>query len=103
MKLLAAILKELFSLFVDDGALALISAVLVAAVTGAVKLLALPPLVGGLVLLFGSIAILAESVHRGAQRQNRRAAQSPADTDTGKTAQTSRRPDGKQLWRLLDR
>jgi hypothetical protein len=69
MKLIGAVFSELLHLFVDDGALALFSALLVAAVTGAVKLLAMPPLNGALALLVGAIAILAESVRRAARRQ----------------------------------
>ena len=69
MKLIGTIFSELLHLFVDDGALALFSALLVAAVTGAVKLLALPPLVGALALLVGAIAILADSVRRAARQQ----------------------------------
>lgn len=69
MNLIKTIFSEFLHLFVDDGALALFSALLVAVVTGAVKLLTLPPLVGALILLLGSIAILADSVRRAARRQ----------------------------------
>jgi hypothetical protein len=69
MTLIRTILSELLHLFVDDGALALLAALLIALVAGAVKLLALPPLGGALIVLAGSIAILADSVRRGARRQ----------------------------------
>ena len=52
-------------MFVDDGSLAL---VLVAAITAAVKLLALPPLLGGVLLLVGCLAILLHSTRRAARR-----------------------------------
>ena len=57
-------------MFIDDGNLALLALILIAAVTAAVKLLALPPLFGGVLLLVGCIAILIESVRRAA-RANR--------------------------------
>ena len=60
------ILKELIGMFIDDGSLALLALVLIAA---AVELLALPPLLGGVLLLFGCIAILAGSVRRAAGRR----------------------------------
>jgi hypothetical protein len=51
-------------MFIDDGSLAVLALVLIVLITAAVELLALPPLVGGIVLLFGCIAILAHSVRR---------------------------------------
>jgi len=42
--------------------------VLIVAITAAVKLLALPPLAGGVLLLTGCLAILLYSVHRAARR-----------------------------------
>ncbi|MBZ9701601.1 MULTISPECIES: hypothetical protein [unclassified Mesorhizobium] len=63
--------KEFFGMFVDDGSLALLALVLVAVITAVVKLLALPPLLGGGLLLLGCLAILLQSVRRAAQlRQN---------------------------------
>ncbi|MDR3470758.1 MAG: hypothetical protein P4M09_03575 [Devosia sp.] len=67
MKLLHDIGNELKSLFVDDGSLALFAAVLIAVVTGAVKLINVPPLAGGVVLLAGLVAILVESLMRAAR------------------------------------
>jgi hypothetical protein len=58
------VLKEFIGMFIDDGSLALLALVLIVLVTAAVELLALPPLLGGVVLLFGCIAILAHSVRR---------------------------------------
>ena len=68
MKLIRLVLKELVGMFVDDGSLALLALVLIAAITVAVKLLALPPLIGGLLLLVGCLAILLHSVRRAARR-----------------------------------
>jgi hypothetical protein len=59
--------KECFGMFVDDGSLALLALVLVAVIASAVKLLALPPLLGGALLLNGCLAILLQSVRRAAQ------------------------------------
>ncbi len=47
--------------------LALLALVLVAGVTAAVKLLSLPPLLGGALLLVGCLAILLQSVRRAAR------------------------------------
>jgi hypothetical protein len=58
---------ELVGMFIDDGNLALLALVLIAAVTVAVKLLALPPLLGGAVLLVGCLMILVLSVRRAAR------------------------------------
>ena len=69
MSTLKAILSELVGLFVDDGALALLAALLIAIVAAAVKLLALPALGGAILLLVGCIAILADSVRRAAAKR----------------------------------
>ena len=63
--------KEFFGMFVDDGDLALLALVLVAVIAAAVKLLALPPLLGGALLLVGCLAILLQSVRRAARATNR--------------------------------
>jgi hypothetical protein len=68
MKFIRLIVKEIIGMFVDDGSLALLAVLLVAAVTVGVKLLSLPPLAGGVLLLAGSIAILAWSVRRATLR-----------------------------------
>ena len=67
MNTLRLILKELMGMFIDDGSLALLALVLVALITVAVEFLALPPLAGGVLLLLGCLAILAESVRRAAR------------------------------------
>jgi hypothetical protein len=65
------VFKELVGMFVDDGNLALLALILIALITAAVKLLALPPLIGGLLLLVGCLAILVESVRRAARDKAR--------------------------------
>ena len=60
------VFKELVGMFVDDGNLALLALILIALVTAAVKVLGLPPLVGGVLLLAGCLAILLESTRRAA-------------------------------------
>jgi len=67
MNAIRLVAREFFGMFVDDGNLALLALVLVAAVTTAVKLLALPPLFGGALLLVGCLAILLQSVRRAAR------------------------------------
>ena len=64
MNLIKMIWDETFGMFVDDGALALQAVLLIAAVTGAVKLLGMPALLGGVVLLLGCLAVLALSLLR---------------------------------------
>ena len=69
MTTLRAIVAELFSLFVDDGALALLVTLLIALVAAAVKLAVLPPLFGAVLLLAGAILILADSLRRAANKR----------------------------------
>ena len=69
MNAIRATLSEFIHLFVDDGSLALFVALLIALITTAVKLLALPPLDGAILLLLGCIAILADSLRRAARRR----------------------------------
>lgn len=71
MNAIRLVAREFFGMFVDDGNLALLALVLVAAVTAAVKLLALPPLLGGVLLLVGCLAILLQSVRRAARAVKR--------------------------------
>ncbi|AZO32393.1 hypothetical protein [Mesorhizobium sp. M1B.F.Ca.ET.045.04.1.1] len=66
MNVVRLILKELVGMFVDDGSLALLVLILIALITAAVKLVALPPLIGGLLLLAGCLAILSQSTRRAA-------------------------------------
>ncbi|MBN8998748.1 MAG: hypothetical protein J0H54_04955 [Rhizobiales bacterium] len=67
MNVLRAILAELVGMFIDDENLAIYAIGLIAAVAAAVKLAGLPPLGGALVLLVGCIAILLDSIRRGAR------------------------------------
>ena len=67
MRLIPAIVTELFGLFVDDGALALQVLGLVGAVTAWVKLGGLAPLLGAGLLVIGCIGILIASVLRRAK------------------------------------
>jgi hypothetical protein len=69
MRFLFLIAKEAVGMFVDDGALALLAVLLIAAVTAAVKLAALPPLAGGVALLVGCLVILLQSVHRATRQR----------------------------------
>jgi len=68
MNIIRIAISELIGMFVDDGSLAAFSLILVIAVAGAVKLLALPPLIGGLLLLLGCLVILIYSVRRAVKR-----------------------------------
>lgn len=69
MNLLRAVVKEVVSLFVDDGNLALYIVVLIALAAGLVELLHAPGLWAGSLLLVGCIVILLESVIRAARRR----------------------------------
>ncbi len=71
MTVIRLVFNELIGMFVDDGSLALLALILIALITAAVKLLALPPLVGGLLLLAGCLAILLESARRAARAKAR--------------------------------
>ncbi|RVA25165.1 hypothetical protein EN935_24785 [Mesorhizobium sp. M7D.F.Ca.US.004.03.1.1] len=71
MNVIRLVLNELIGMFVDDGNLALLALVVIAGVTAAVKLLALPPLLGGGLLLAGCLAILLQRVRRAARATNR--------------------------------
>ena len=64
MTLLKTIWDETLGMFVDDGALALQAVILIAAVAGAVKLMGLSPLIGGVLLLVGCLAALGLSLWR---------------------------------------
>ncbi|PBB25220.1 hypothetical protein CK228_30590 [Mesorhizobium sp. WSM4312] len=71
MSVIRLVAREFLGMFVDDGNLALLALMLVAAVAAAVKLLALPPLLGGALLLVGCLAILLQSVRRAARAVKR--------------------------------
>ncbi|MER8511847.1 hypothetical protein NKH47_02685 [Mesorhizobium sp. M1060] len=68
MNVFRLILKELVGMFIDDGSLATLALLLIVAIAAAVKLLALPPLAGGVLLLPGCLVILLYSVRRAARR-----------------------------------
>ncbi|WP_192181692.1 hypothetical protein [Mesorhizobium amorphae] len=67
MNIVRLAIKEFVGMFIDDGNLALLALILIAAVTAAVKFLAVPPLLGGVLLLVGCLAILIHSVRRAAR------------------------------------
>ncbi|OHV69505.1 hypothetical protein LCM4577_00205 [Mesorhizobium sp. LCM 4577] len=71
MSVIRLVFKGLIGMFVDDGSLALLALILIALIAAAVKLLALPPLVGGVLLLAGCLAILLESTRRAARDKAR--------------------------------
>ena len=71
MNVIRLVLKELVGMFVDDGSLALLALILIALITAAVKVLGLPPLIGGFLLLPGCLAILLESARRAARGRAR--------------------------------
>jgi hypothetical protein len=64
LTILRAALTELIGLFIDDGSLALLCVLLIAAIAAAVKIFGLPPFEGAVLLLIGSIVILADSIRR---------------------------------------
>jgi hypothetical protein len=69
MKALAAALREVAGLFVDDGSLALeILAVVVLAALAATVLPAVPLAAGG-ILLLGCVGVLFANVARGTRRR----------------------------------
>jgi hypothetical protein len=72
MNALISLLRELVGLFVDDGSLAL--AILCVVVLAALLAFLMPSLslVGGAILLFGSLAILLTNVVRAAQHKRAR-------------------------------
>jgi hypothetical protein len=71
MSVIRIAIAELIGMFVDDGSLAALAVILIVAVTAAVKLVALPPLVGGVLLLLGCLAILVYSVQRAVKRSRK--------------------------------
>lgn len=69
MGALRALFAEVVGMFVDDGSLALMAVALVAAVTAAIKLAAVPPLGGAIVLVIGTVLVLAASLFRATRRR----------------------------------
>lgn len=66
MNILKDVLSELFSMFVADARLTVAILAMVAVASGFIKATNLPPVVGGVFLLFGCIAVLFVSVRREA-------------------------------------
>ncbi|MER9237213.1 hypothetical protein NKI56_35515 [Mesorhizobium sp. M0622] len=67
MNIVRLVIREFVGMFIDDGNLALLALILIAAVTAAVEFLAMPPLPGGILLLVGCLVILVHSVRRAAR------------------------------------
>jgi hypothetical protein len=69
MNILKIAFKELVGMFIDDGALALLSLFLIIAVGFVVKFGLLDSSIGAGILFVGCLVILAESVARAARRK----------------------------------
>ncbi|RWY68884.1 hypothetical protein [Rhizobium sp. WSM1325] len=72
MNILNIALKEFFGMFIDDGALALLALLLIAAVGVLVKFAHVDALLGATLLLVGCLMVLAESVARAARKRFQR-------------------------------
>ncbi|CAN7149015.1 hypothetical protein LJR231_000060 [Phyllobacterium sp. LjRoot231] len=72
MNILRTTIQELIGMFIDDGALALWSIVLIGLIAAAVEFVGLSGFAGGILLLAGCILILAESTYRAAKKKVRR-------------------------------
>jgi hypothetical protein len=72
MNILKIAVKELIGMFIDDGALALLSLLLILAVGAAAKAGVVGSTAGAVLLIAGCLVILAESVARAARRKVRR-------------------------------
>jgi len=70
MNILRTALQELIGMFIDDGALALWSILLIGVIAAAVEFAGLPGFAGGIMLLAGCILILAESTYRAARKKS---------------------------------
>ncbi|WP_018898075.1 hypothetical protein [Rhizobium sp. 2MFCol3.1] len=69
MKILKIAFDELIGMFIDDGALALLSLLLIIAVGFAAKAGIIGGTLGAVLLFVGCLLILAESVSRAARRK----------------------------------
>jgi hypothetical protein len=69
MNILRTAMQELIGMFIDDGALALFSVVLIGVIAAAVEFAGLSGFAGGVLLLVGCILILAESTYRAARKK----------------------------------
>jgi hypothetical protein len=72
MSILKDVLAELFKMFVGDARLTAAILVVVLIAAGLIAATALSALVGGVILLFGCIAVLVLSVNREARRRTSR-------------------------------
>lgn len=70
MKFFRAALSEILGLFIDDGSLALFTALLIAIIGVAVEWLTLPPLIGAVLLFIGCLMILLASLLRATRRSS---------------------------------
>ena len=71
MNILKDVLSELFSMFVTDARLTMAILLIVAITALMIRATNLSPLIGGLFLLLGSIAVLFLSIRREATRRLR--------------------------------
>ena len=71
MTILKDVLAELFSMFVGDARLTVAILAVVAVAALSISVLLLPPLIGGGLLLIGSVTVLILAVRREAMRQKR--------------------------------
>ena len=69
MNILRTTIQELIGMFIDDGALAIWSILLIGIITAAVEYAGLSGLAGGILLLAGCILVLAESTYRAARKR----------------------------------
>lgn len=69
MSILKDVLAELFKMFVGDARLTAAILVTVLAAAALIDLTRLPPLAGGVALLFGCLVVLVISVLREARRR----------------------------------
>ena len=67
MNVLTEVLEELWSMFVGDRRLTLLTLVVIA-IAAAVSLLAKAPLVAAVLVLAGSVAVLADAVFAAARK-----------------------------------
>jgi|HubBroStandDraft_5_1064220.scaffolds.fasta_scaffold215705_2 hypothetical protein len=72
MSVLVEVLEELWSMFVGDRRLTLLTLAVVIAVAVVAALGAVPPVLAAGLLLVGALAVLADSVLAAARRSDRR-------------------------------
>jgi hypothetical protein len=69
MNILKIAFAETIGMFIDDGALALLSLVMIVVIGFATEYALIDGMVGGILLIVGCLAILAESVARAARKK----------------------------------